>query len=154
MKHRMLIITIALTAVVIGSSAITVSAQDQPAGKPGHEGHHRPMMGLLPPPMVEKLTADQKTKYDAIFEDFKTAAAPIHEKMKSAHEAGDKEAMKGLYKEIMPIRKAAMEKVEQILNDEQKAELKKMREEHPHDNVADKGGPGKADAAPVPAPQQ
>ena len=69
MKHRMLIITIALTAVVIGSSAITVSAQDQPAGKPGHEGHHRPMMGLLPPPMVEKLTADQKTKYDAILKD-------------------------------------------------------------------------------------
>lgn len=148
----MLIITIAVTAVVIGSSAITVSAQDQPAGKPGHEGHHRPMMGLLPPPMVEKLTADQKAKYDAIVADFKTAAAPIQEKMKAAHEAGDKEAMKGLYNELMPIRKAAMEKVEQILTDEQKAELKKIREEHAHDNGAGKGGHGKADA--VPAPQQ
>ena len=152
MKHRMLIVSLALTAVVIGSSAITVSAQDQPAGKPGHEGHHRPMMGLLPPPMVEKLSADQKTKYDAIVADFKTAAAPIHEKMKAAHEAGDKEAMKDLYKEVMPIHKAAMEKVEQILTDEQKAELKKMREEHAHDNGAGKGAHGKADA--TSAPQQ
>ena len=108
----------------------------------------------MPQPALEKLnlTADQKAKYDTIVADFKTAAAPVQEKMKAAHEAGDKEAMKALYKELMPLRKAAMEKVEKILAADQKTELKQLREEHARDKGAGKGGRGKADAAPAPQP--
>jgi len=133
MKNRMFIITLALAAVVAGSSVITVRAEDKPVGKPGHEGQHRPHFeGLLPPMVLEKikLTADQKAKYDAIVADFQKETAPLREKMKAAREAGDKEKMKELFQQIMPLRKAAMEKLEQVLTDEQKAELKKMREEH------------------------
>ena len=128
MKHRILISAIALAVITCGSSVITVRAEDQSATPPKYGGRHGKSEGLLPQPALEKLnlTADQKAKYDAIVADFMTAAAPM--------------------------RKAAMEKVEQILTAEQKAELKKMREEHARDKGAGKGDRGKADAAP--APQQ
>ena len=135
MKHRMLISTIALAVIVCGSSVITVRAEDQAATPPKHGGHHGKIEGLLQPPALEKLnlTADQKAKYDVIVADFTTAAAPIMEKLRAE-------------------RKAAMEKVEQILTADQKAEFKQPREERAHDKGAGKGGRGKADAAP--APQQ
>ena len=129
MKIRMLVTALAV-ALITGISA---SAQDKPAGKPGHEGH-RPM-GLLPPPMVEKLTADQKAKYDAIVVDFQ-------KDIKAAKESGDKEKMGATFKTYRA-------KVDEILTDDQKAELKKMREAH-----GTHGGHGKPGGAPAPKPNE
>ena len=110
MKYKVIITAIAL-AIVTG---LTVQAEDQPATPPKHEGHGGHHMGLLPPPIVEKLSADQKTKYDAIVADFKND-------MKNA---GDDKEKK------MSIMKEARKKAIDILTDDQKAELKKMREQH------------------------
>lgn len=108
MKYRMIVTTLALALI----ASITALGADKPA-----KGEGKPHgFGLLPPPMVEKLTADQKAKYDTILADYQKDA-------KAARDAGDKE--KG-----MTIRKAAFEKVQEILTDDQKAELKKMREAH------------------------
>jgi Spy/CpxP family protein refolding chaperone len=153
MKHRILITTLALVAVFAVSSAINVSAEDQ-ASKGGKRGGPHGM-GLLPPPAIEKLklTNEQQAKLKEISAEFEKEAAPIREKMKAAHDSGaDKEKMKELFEQLMPIRKAAMEKVEQILTDEQKACLKKMREEH---GKRGPGGPGgEQHGKKKPAPEQ
>ncbi len=142
MKYRILITALALALI----TGISVRAEDQPAAKPGHEGHHRPM-GFLPPPMVEKLTVDQKTKYDAIVADFQKDTPDLREKMKAAREAKDEAKIKELREQMAPFFKAAMGKVMDILTDEQKAELKKMREQ--------RGGQhGGAHGKPAVAPQQ
>jgi len=91
MKCRMFVTTIALLLV---ASIAAVAAPDKGKGKGGG--------GLLPAPIVEKLTPEQKAKYDAILKD-----------AKAAH--GDQEKMK-------EFRKKAID----LLTDEQKAELKNL----------------------------
>ncbi len=103
MKCRMFVTTVALALC----AAVGALAADKP-GKGEGRPHHGP--GLLPPPIVEKLTADQKAKYDAILADYQKA-------MQDA--AGDKEKMK-------TARKDAHEKAIALLTDDQKAELKKL----------------------------
>jgi ABC-type phosphate transport system substrate-binding protein len=95
MKFRMLVTTIALALI---ASIAAVAAPKEGKGKGGG--------GLLPPPIVEKLSDEQKAKYKDILAE-----------AKEAH--GDKEKMKAISK-----------KLQDILNADQKAELKKWREEH------------------------
>jgi len=97
MKCRILVTTIAL-ALIASITALAAPKEGKGKGKGGG--------GLLPPPIVQSLSAEQKTKYDAIVAEAKDAA-------------GDKE-------KLMPLRKKAME----LLTDDQKAELKKLAPAH------------------------
>lgn len=156
MKYRMLIAAIAVAI----AAAMTVQAEETTQPGKGHRPEHRdhkPIEGLLPPLVVEKLklTDDQKTQFDAIVADFgKEAKAfwkshqDLREKMKAAHDAKDEAKMKELreaLKPLMELRHEHMEKVLGLLTDEQKAELKKMHEkfqekrEH-HDKGSCKSG--------------
>jgi hypothetical protein len=94
MKCRIFVTTIALALI----ASISVFAAEGKKGKGGG--------GLLPPPIVEKLSADQKTKYDAILAE-----------AKEAH--GDKDKLKEL-------RAKAFD----LLTDDQKAEAKKLQGAH------------------------
>ena len=137
-------------------SAVTARAEDKP-GRPGRGGPQgRPgMEGLLPPKALEdlKLTDEQKAKYDSIVADFQKeqkafmeSHPELREKMKAAHEAGDKEAMKELFAEMKPmmdLRRDAMKELEGVLTEEQKATLQKMREEFGKHRPGGPGGPGK-----------
>jgi hypothetical protein len=66
--------------------------------------------GLLPAIILQKLSADQKAKYDGIVADYQ-------KEVKAA--AGDKD-------KALAARKDANKKVQAILTDDQKAELKKL----------------------------
>ncbi|MCX7887622.1 MAG: hypothetical protein N3B01_10280 [Verrucomicrobiae bacterium] len=100
MKCRMLVTAIALALV----GSLTAFAAGEKKGKGP---------GLLPPPIVEKLSADQKAKYDELLKEAKGADP-------------DK---------IKELRKKAVE----LLTDDQKAEYKKIMAEA----KAKAGGKGK-----------
>ncbi len=92
MKCRIFVTTIAIALV----ASITALAAPKEKGKGG--------AGLLPAPIVQKLSEDQKKQYDALLAEAKGGDA---EKMKEA-------------------RKKAIE----LLTEEQKAELKKLAGAH------------------------
>lgn len=92
MKCRMLVTTIALALV----ASLTAFAAGEKKGKGGGPS-------LLPPPIVQKLSDEQKTKYDALLKEAKGADA----------------------EKIKELRKKAMD----LLTDEQKAEMKKIAAE-------------------------
>ena len=138
-------LSLILTAVALVAIA-SVRAEDKPEHRRGPgAGRGASMMDqLLPPRAIEKLnlTADQKAKYDELCAAFKKDAEkwradnPVTEEdkeaMKKAHESGDKEAMKKFAekrKGLMEIRKGYVDKVKDMLTDEQKKQLDDMRGE-------------------------
>ncbi|GEM_PF-3677180 len=89
MKCRIFVTTIAL-ALIASLSAFAAKGEGRKGGGPS----------LLPPPIVQKLSAEQKTKYEALVKD-----------AKGADEA-----------KIKDLRKQA----QALLTDEQKAEMKNL----------------------------
>ena len=83
MKRGILIACLIGLVAAVGARA----ADEPPANPPGQHGLARGgMESLLPPRVLEKLalTADQKTKYDALNTGFKNDAA----KLRSSHSSG------------------------------------------------------------------
>jgi len=142
-----------LIACLIGLvAAVGARAADEPAAKPPESP--RPMRGnmmdnLLFPRMLDELalTADQKTKYDALEASFKKDAAKwrtdnnydpekAREEMRAARDSNDQAALKKLAEQrkgLMDIRKGYIDKLRASLTDEQKTKLDK----------ALAGGPGR-----------
>lgn len=155
-----------IIAVLAAALVTTVaSAQDKPEqkGPPGGgRGHHGGgMRGLLPPELVEKLnlTPEQKSKYDELQKGFEKDAAQYRtdhqidfEAMKKARESKDEAAMKKFgeqMKGMMDIRKGYMDKLEAVLNDQQKGTLKEAREK-----MMQRGGPRGEGKGPRPGGQK
>ena len=109
-------------------AASVVIAQAPQGGQPKGQHQRKPMNSLLPPKLVEKLnlTADQKTKLDQTYTDFKTANPNWRADMKTAHENKDRAAMKNL----MSIRKAAVDSWATCLTADQKAILDTAHQKH------------------------
>jgi Spy/CpxP family protein refolding chaperone len=150
-----------IIACLIGLvAAVGARAADESTNKPPAE--HRPMRpmppmmdSLLPPRLLDELalTADQKTKYDALNAAFKKDAAKwrtdnnydldkAHEEMRKARDAGDNATMKKLAdqrKGLMDIRKSYIDKLRAFLTDEQTTKLEKALEHGP--GRGPRGGP-------------
>ncbi len=167
MKRGMII------ACLIGLvAAVGARAADEPAAKPPESP--RPMRGnmmdnLLPPRVLDELalTADQKTKYDALEASFKKDAAKwqadnnydpekAREEMRAARESNDQAALKKLAdqrKGLMDIRKGYVDKLRASLTDEQKTKLDKALANGP--GRGPRGGPNpdrKPSTPPSPPP--
>jgi Spy/CpxP family protein refolding chaperone len=100
------------------------------------------MDNILMPRVLEELslTADEKTKYDALEKDFKADFAKLREANKDDMQKG-REAMRNL-------RRSYVDKVRAFLTDEQKAKLDKAQERA----RAMRGGQGPGGAPPPPPP--
>jgi Spy/CpxP family protein refolding chaperone len=142
-----------IIACLIGLAAgLTAQAQETnappkpPAGNgPAWGGGNRPMMdNILMPRMLEELslTADQKTKYDALEKDFKSDLAKLREANKGDMQKG-RQAMRDL-------RRSYQDKVRAFLTDAQKTTLDKAQERAR--SMRGQGGPGGATPPPPPPP--
>jgi Spy/CpxP family protein refolding chaperone len=139
-----------IIACLIGLVAgLTAQAQETnappkpPGNGPAWGGGNRPMMdNILMPRVLEELslTADEKTKYDALEKDFKADFAKLREANKDDMQKG-REAMRNL-------RRSYVDKVRAFLTDEQKAKLDKAQERA----RAMRGGQGPGGAPPPPPP--
>lgn len=133
-----------LTAVAFVGVALTLANAEEgkAVGKgEGKRGPGRMMEHLLPPRVVGELnlTAEQKTKLDALDAAFKKDAdawekdhPDFKEQLRKAHEAKDKEAGKKLMeqrKSLMEARKGYIDQLRATLTDEQKVKLDKSIEE-------------------------
>jgi Spy/CpxP family protein refolding chaperone len=147
MKQYKMLATMAAIALALGAFSVATANDETNQVKPARRGPGPALNHLLPPRAVESLnlTADQKTKYDSVEADFKSAAAKWREAhpadpeaLRKARESGDKDALQKLRdqrKELMDIRKSHVDQVRATLTDEQKAKLDKelegMREHRP-----------------------
>lgn len=140
-----------IIACLIGLMAgLTAQAQETNAppkpragNGPAWGGGNRPMMdNILMPRVLEELslTADEKTKYDALEKEFKADFAKLREANKDDMQKG-REAMRNL-------RRSYVDKVRAFLTDEQKAKLDKAQERA----RAMRGGQGPGGAPPPPPP--
>jgi Spy/CpxP family protein refolding chaperone len=140
------IIIACLIGLVAGltAQAQETNAPPKPSGNgPAWGGGNRPMMdNILMPRVLEELslTADEKTKYDALEKDFKADFAKLREANKDDMQKG-REAMRNL-------RRSYVDKVRAFLTDEQKAKLDKAQERA----RAMRGGQGPGGAPPPPPP--
>ena len=165
-----------MIACLIGlMAAIGAQAEETNAPPPRPPGGNRPMSGnrpnmenLLPSRILEdlSLTAEQKTKYDALAADFKKDAAKwradnqydpekAFEEMRKAREANDDAAIKKLNdqrKGLMDLRKSYTDKVRAFLTDEQKTKLDKALEGFGRGPRGGRGPNGPGGPPPPPAP--
>lgn len=125
-----------LIACLIGLvAAVGARAADEPPANPS--GQHGPARGgmesLLPPRVLEKLalTADQKTKYDALNTSFKNDAA----KLWSSHSAGGESSSSGSTnnassnrKGLRDLHKSYIDQLRPSLTSDQAATLEKALE--------------------------
>jgi Spy/CpxP family protein refolding chaperone len=131
---------------VIMMAAITLTALAAQAGEGKHLNPNAPgprtgqmRDQVLPPRVVDQLnlTADQKTKLDALNASFKKdvdaweqAHPNFKDEVQKAREAKDKETMKKLMEERKPVfeaRKKYIEEFKATLTDEQKKTLGEMK---------------------------
>ena len=76
------------------------------------------------------LSEDQQTQVKEIMEGAREAAMAVREQAKKAHDAGEEVDREAIMKQMREIHEGAMKKVyDDVLNDEQRAKLDKMREE-------------------------
>jgi len=88
-----------------------------------------------------KLTADQKTKLADIGAAVAKEQQATMKEMQDARQNQDQQKMQELFTSMQSSRKATQEKVQAILNDEQKAALDKYVKDHPQPQRG-RGGPG------------
>ena len=130
MKRGILIACLIGLVAAVGARA----ANEPPANPPGQHG---PALGgmesLLPPRLLEKLalTADQKTKYDALNTSFKNDAA----KLRSSHSSGGESSSSGSTnnassnrKGLRDLHKSYIDQLRPSLTSDQAATLEKALE--------------------------
>ncbi len=142
------IIIACLIGLVAGLTAQAQETNTPPKPPPGNRGGgNRPMMdNLIMPRVLDELalTADQKTKYDALEKDFKSEVAKVREANNGDMQKG-RQAMRDL-------RKSYQDKVRAFLTDEQKAKLDKAQERARAMMRGGSGGPGGQQPSPPPPP--
>jgi Spy/CpxP family protein refolding chaperone len=148
MKSVRTMMIVALAALFASAFAIAQTGGDKSEAPPGQgpRGGHGPgpaamLDNLLPPRILDelKLTADQKSRYDALQASFKkeadawkTANPTWQDQMRKAREDGDRDAMRKLAeqrKPVMDARKANVDKFRETLTAEQKETLDKAMEQ-------------------------
>jgi protein CpxP len=139
------IIIACLIGLVAGLTAQAQETNTPPKPPPGNRsGGNRPMMdNIIMPRVLDEiaLTADQKTKYDALEKDFKGEVAKLREANNGDMQKG-RQAMRDL-------RKSYQDKVRAFLTDEQKAKLDKAQERA---RAMMRGGSGPGGGQPPPPP--
>jgi hypothetical protein len=130
MKRGILIACLIGLVAAVGARA----ADEPPANPPGQHGPARGgMESLLPPRVLEKLalTADQKTKYDALNTSFKNDAA----KLRNSHSSGGESSSSGSTnnassnrKGLRDLHKSYIDQLRPSLTSDQAATLEKALE--------------------------
>ena len=143
-----------ITACLIGLAAtIGVRAADTnaPPKPPQDQRPPRPNMdNLLPPHVVDDLalTADQKTKYNALAADFKKDFDAKRESNAGSGGPPSPEARQAM----RDLRKSYTDKVRGFLTDDQKTKLDQALEHARSRGPHGAGGPGGPGGAPPPSP--
>lgn len=141
------IVIACLIGLVAGLTAQAQETNPPPKPPPGNRpagGGNRPMMdNIVMPRVLEELslTADQKTKYDALEKDFKSEVAKVREANKGDMQKG-RQAMRDL-------RRSYQDKVRAFLTAEQKTKLDKAQERA---RAMMRGGSGPGGEQPPPPP--
>ena len=164
---------IAIAAIALLTTAAVRAGEgkeNHPAKGPGSPGGPRFDMPLVGPKLENELalTAEQKTKLDALQAEFSKQRdklraeqkdnpdmVKLRDEMKAAHQANDKEKIRQLHEQLMErdhpildLRKQSMDKVRALLTDEQKKKLDEAR-----DRVREGRGRGPHEGAPPPPPE-
>lgn len=149
MKRGIIIACLIGLAATMGARAAETNA---PPPKPPEDQQppRRNMDNLLPPRVVDDLalTADQKTKYDALAADFKKDLAKRRESNAGSGGPPSPEARQA----IRDLRKSYTDKVRAFLTDNQKTKLDQALERMRSRGPRGPGGPGGPSGAPPPPP--
>lgn len=119
-----------LGSALLMATSLFVMGDDQPAKGEKHGKHGDMTEGIL---AKLNLTADQKTKIDAIkakFQDEMQEFQKAHkEELDAAKQAKDREKMKEIMKPFAGKREALMNDIKGVLTDEQKEQFQKALDE-------------------------
>ena len=143
------IVIACLIGLAAGLTARAQGTNEPPKPPPGERpawGGGRAMMDniLMPRVLAElALTADQKTKYDALEKDYKSEVAKTRE--------ANKDDMQKNRQALRELRRSYQDKVRAFLTDEQKTKLDKAQE-RARAMMRDGSGPGGEHPPPPPPP--
>jgi len=126
MKPSRILVTLALTVAVMMLATVAFAQETQTQerrgpGGPGGPGFHGRGPGMLPPDVMNSLSADQKAQIRTIHEGERTKMQELDKQSLTQAE---------YRKQMMEIHKGTQTQVESILTPDQKAKLAADRAKH------------------------